>query len=168
MLQVCARGCRCRATLRRLSWSCRPLRHAVIGQAVCRPSRSCPTIEARPPWRAGRWRELANLASIIIPDEAAAVMPEIEANRRPIASRSAAWAKASASFLARTSVTPNQISTSSVAFAAAGAALLELSPPYEPPYRLRARRPVAAGLQPDRRHGGDRGRQEILGRRALQ
>jgi CDP-diacylglycerol--glycerol-3-phosphate 3-phosphatidyltransferase len=55
-------------------------------------------------------------------------MPEIEANRRPIASRSAEWAKASASFLARTSVTPNQISATSVAFAAAGAALLALRP----------------------------------------
>ena len=55
-------------------------------------------------------------------------MPENEANRRPIASRSAEWAKASASFLARTSVTPNQISAASVIFAAAGAALLALKP----------------------------------------
>ena len=55
-------------------------------------------------------------------------MPEMEINRRPIASRSAGWAKASAAFLARTSVTPNQISAVSVVFAAAGAALLALWP----------------------------------------
>jgi phosphatidylglycerophosphate synthase len=55
-------------------------------------------------------------------------MPDTEANRRPIASRSAQWAKASASFLARTSVTPNQISATSVVFAAAGAALLAFKP----------------------------------------
>jgi phosphatidylglycerophosphate synthase len=55
-------------------------------------------------------------------------MPELEANRRPIASRSAQWAKAAAAFLARTSVTPNQISAASVVFAAAGAALLALKP----------------------------------------
>jgi hypothetical protein len=51
-------------------------------------------------------------------------MPELETNRRPIASRSAEWAKASAAFLARTSVTPNQISAVSVLFAAVGAALV--------------------------------------------
>jgi len=55
-------------------------------------------------------------------------MPELEANRRPIASRSAGWAKASAAFLARTNVTPNQISAVSVVFAAVGAALLALNP----------------------------------------
>jgi phosphatidylglycerophosphate synthase len=55
-------------------------------------------------------------------------MPEIETNRRPIASRSAGWAKASAAFLARTKVTPNQISAASVVFAAAGAALLAFEP----------------------------------------
>jgi phosphatidylglycerophosphate synthase len=55
-------------------------------------------------------------------------MPDTEANRRPIASRSAQWAKASASFLARTSVTPNQISATSAVFAAAGAALLAFKP----------------------------------------
>ena len=55
-------------------------------------------------------------------------MPELEANRRPIASRSAEWAKASAAFLARTSVTPNQISAVSVVFAAVGAALLAFKP----------------------------------------
>ncbi len=51
-------------------------------------------------------------------------MPETESNRRPIASRSSGWAKASASFLAGTSVTPNQVSTASILFAAIGAALL--------------------------------------------
>jgi phosphatidylglycerophosphate synthase len=55
-------------------------------------------------------------------------MPELEANRRPIASRSAAWAKTAAAFLARTNVTPNQISVASVVFAAVGAALLALKP----------------------------------------
>jgi phosphatidylglycerophosphate synthase len=55
-------------------------------------------------------------------------MPELEANRRPIASRSAGWAKAAAAFLARTRVTPNQISVVSVVFAAIGAALLALKP----------------------------------------
>jgi len=51
-------------------------------------------------------------------------MPEAEPNRRPIASRSSGWAKASASFLAGTKVTPNQVSIASIAFAAIGAALL--------------------------------------------
>jgi CDP-diacylglycerol--glycerol-3-phosphate 3-phosphatidyltransferase len=55
-------------------------------------------------------------------------MPELEANRRPIASRSAGWAKALAAFLARTSVTPNQISAVSVVFAAVGAGLLAFEP----------------------------------------
>jgi phosphatidylglycerophosphate synthase len=55
-------------------------------------------------------------------------MAETEANRRPIQARSAGWAKASASFLARTSVTPNQVSAASVVFAAIGAALLALHP----------------------------------------
>ncbi|MGO8801063.1 MAG: CDP-alcohol phosphatidyltransferase family protein [Roseiarcus sp.] len=55
-------------------------------------------------------------------------MPETEANRRPLASRSTGWAKASASFLAGTRVTPNQVSAASVAFAAIGAALLTLKP----------------------------------------
>jgi CDP-diacylglycerol--glycerol-3-phosphate 3-phosphatidyltransferase len=55
-------------------------------------------------------------------------MPELETNRRPIASRSAEWAKASAAFLARTSVTRNQISAVSVLFAAVGAALVAFKP----------------------------------------
>src|SRR5262249_31910300 len=41
---------------------------------------------------------------------------------------SAGWAKAAAAFLARTRVTPNQISAVSVGFAAIGAALLALKP----------------------------------------
>jgi len=55
-------------------------------------------------------------------------MPELETNRRPIEARSAGWAKASASYLARTSVTPNQVSATSIVFAAIGAALLALHP----------------------------------------
>lgn len=45
-------------------------------------------------------------------------------NRRPVAARSAGWAQRSAAWLARTDVTPNQISVVSILFAAAGAALL--------------------------------------------
>jgi phosphatidylglycerophosphate synthase len=55
-------------------------------------------------------------------------MPELETNRRPIEARSAGWAKASASALARTSVTPNQVSATSIVFAAIGAALLAFHP----------------------------------------
>ena len=55
-------------------------------------------------------------------------MPELEANRRPIASRSAGWTKGAAEFLARTRVTPNQISAVSMVVAAIGAALLALKP----------------------------------------
>lgn len=55
-------------------------------------------------------------------------MPEIETNRRPIEARSAGWAKASASFLARTRITPNQVSATSVVFAAIGALLLARYP----------------------------------------
>jgi CDP-diacylglycerol--glycerol-3-phosphate 3-phosphatidyltransferase len=55
-------------------------------------------------------------------------MPESEINRRPIRARSSGWAKAAASFLARTSVTPNQVSAASVVFAGAGAALLARGP----------------------------------------
>lgn len=50
------------------------------------------------------------------------------AARRPIAERSAPWAVALAARLARGSITPNQISLASVAFAAAGAALIGLLP----------------------------------------
>jgi phosphatidylglycerophosphate synthase len=49
---------------------------------------------------------------------------ESEANRRPIAARDSAWARRSAAALARSSITPNQISAASVLFAAIGAALL--------------------------------------------
>lgn len=45
-------------------------------------------------------------------------------NRRPIASRGSAWAQRLAAAVARTRLTPNQISLASIAFAAAGAALL--------------------------------------------
>ena len=49
------------------------------------------------------------------------------ANRRPLKSRSSGWARSFASALARTSVTPNQISVASVVFAAIGAAALLVS-----------------------------------------
>jgi phosphatidylglycerophosphate synthase len=55
-------------------------------------------------------------------------MPELEVNRRPIASRSTAWANAAAAFLVRTKVTPNQISGASIVCAAVGAALLMWKP----------------------------------------
>jgi phosphatidylglycerophosphate synthase len=44
--------------------------------------------------------------------------------RRPIAARSSRWAQRLAAWLAATSVTPNQISVTSVLFAALGAALI--------------------------------------------
>jgi phosphatidylglycerophosphate synthase len=46
------------------------------------------------------------------------------ANRRPIAARGSAWAQRFAAALARSAVTPNQISVASIVFAAIGAALL--------------------------------------------
>jgi phosphatidylglycerophosphate synthase len=45
-------------------------------------------------------------------------------DRRPLASRDTAWARRIASALARSSITPNQISVLSIAFAALGAAAL--------------------------------------------
>lgn len=51
-------------------------------------------------------------------------MKDSELNRRPIATRDAGWAQAMAAWLARTTVTPNQISTLSIVFAGIGAALL--------------------------------------------
>jgi CDP-diacylglycerol--glycerol-3-phosphate 3-phosphatidyltransferase len=45
-------------------------------------------------------------------------------SRRPIAARSSRWARAVASWLARSAVTANQISVASIVFAAAGAAAL--------------------------------------------
>ena len=45
-------------------------------------------------------------------------------NRRPIAARDTGWARRAAAALARSSVTPNQISVLSVVFALIGAALL--------------------------------------------
>jgi phosphatidylglycerophosphate synthase len=47
-----------------------------------------------------------------------------ESNRRPIAARDAGWARRTAAALARSAVTPNQISVLSVVFAGAGAGLL--------------------------------------------
>jgi phosphatidylglycerophosphate synthase len=47
-----------------------------------------------------------------------------ESNRRPIAARGSAWAQSFAGALARSSITPNQISVASVFFAAIGATTL--------------------------------------------
>lgn len=53
------------------------------------------------------------------------------ANRRPLKSRSSGWARALAAAIARTPVTPNQISVASVGFAALGAwALLTPDAPW--------------------------------------
>jgi phosphatidylglycerophosphate synthase len=51
-------------------------------------------------------------------------MTGTESNRRPIAARGSAWAQRFAAALARSAVTPNQISVASVVFAAIGTALL--------------------------------------------
>jgi phosphatidylglycerophosphate synthase len=55
-------------------------------------------------------------------------MAETDLNRRPIATRGSAWAQRLASALARTSITPNQISMLSVLFAGVGAGLLAWAP----------------------------------------
>ncbi len=49
---------------------------------------------------------------------------DADMNRRPIAVRSSAWARGIAGALARSAITPNQISIASVLFAAVGAASL--------------------------------------------
>jgi len=51
-------------------------------------------------------------------------MSDADSNRRPIKARSNAWVQKTASFLARTNVSPNQISVASVFFAGIGAAML--------------------------------------------
>lgn len=48
--------------------------------------------------------------------------------RRPIAARGSGWARALAAALARSSITPNQISVLSIFFAAVGAGMLAWSP----------------------------------------
>ena len=55
-------------------------------------------------------------------------MADTDLNRRPIATRSSAWAQRLASALAKSSITPNQISMLSVLFAGIGAALLAWLP----------------------------------------
>lgn len=50
-----------------------------------------------------------------------ASVTETESNRRPIATRDSGWAQKTAAALARSAVTPNQISITSVAFASIGA-----------------------------------------------
>lgn len=49
-------------------------------------------------------------------------------DRRPVAARASGWARAAAARLARSRVTADQVSVASVAFAAAGAALLLWAP----------------------------------------
>jgi len=51
-------------------------------------------------------------------------MNTAQANRRPLKTRSRAWARAVAGALARTPITPNQISVASIAFAMLGSAVL--------------------------------------------
>jgi len=51
-----------------------------------------------------------------------------DSNRRPIASRDTGWARGLAAAVARTPVTPNQISVASIGFAAVGAAALAFWP----------------------------------------
>lgn len=51
-----------------------------------------------------------------------------ESNRRPIAARSTAWAGKISAFLAKSSVTPNQISVLSIFFSAGGATALLMYP----------------------------------------
>jgi phosphatidylglycerophosphate synthase len=53
---------------------------------------------------------------------------ETDLNRRPITTRSSAWAQRLAGALAKSSITPNQISMLSVLFAGLGAALLAWLP----------------------------------------
>jgi phosphatidylglycerophosphate synthase len=55
-------------------------------------------------------------------------MTDTDANRRPIAARDTGWARSLAARLARTSITPDQISLASVLFAAFGSAALVWRP----------------------------------------
>lgn len=55
-------------------------------------------------------------------------MTDTDANRRPIAARDTGWARAIAARMAKSSVTPNQISMASVLFALVGAAALVWRP----------------------------------------
>lgn len=48
----------------------------------------------------------------------------VEGDRRPLKSRGTGWARSLAAALARSAITPNQISLASIVFAAVGAALL--------------------------------------------
>ncbi len=52
-----------------------------------------------------------------------------DSNRRPIAARASGWARSISAVLARSSVTPNQISMLSIVFAALGAASLWFATP---------------------------------------
>ena len=55
-------------------------------------------------------------------------MNEAEASRRPIKARASRWAQSTALFLARTRISPNEISLASVLFASSGAFLLVCVP----------------------------------------
>jgi len=66
-------------------------------------------------------------------------------NRRPLKSRSTAWARAAAAGLARTGVSPDLISFGSVVFALIGAGLFVASPTVEP-LAERAGMLIGAGL----------------------
>lgn len=59
-----------------------------------------------------------------LPIAQAASMTETDPNRRPLKSRSTAWAKWAAGKLVKRDVSPNQISLASLVFAAIGASLL--------------------------------------------
>ena len=128
-------------------------------------SASGPGRQARQPGRAMQpWAEVragrtAPMDSPAMPSHVEG--PDAATARRPIATRSSAWAIAAAR-LARSAVTPNQISVLSVAVRgdrrAADLCLVDQSG------RLARRgglRPAAARLQPARRHGGDRRRPQV-------
>lgn len=55
-------------------------------------------------------------------------MSDTETNRRPIQARSAGWARRAAAYLARTNISPNQVSVASVVFALVGSMLLTSDP----------------------------------------
>jgi phosphatidylglycerophosphate synthase len=70
-----------------------------------------------------------------------------ETSRRPLKTRQSRWAQALAAWLARTGVSPNQISVASVVFAAAGAACLVAAPRQTPVGQALLLVAAAAGIQ---------------------
>ena len=83
-----------------------------MGEAV---SGKRPTGDVQDGQSSGGHMEAPTVPRSTNPDQTASTAP---AARRPIASRSAAWAQSMAGYLAERSVTPNQISQSSLVFAA--------------------------------------------------